>query len=200
VVDDDMPFLFRLLADPGRGHLWMGLRCVFDEREFRDTWAAWTRDLFRAKFLVESNGRPVGLALDYDRSLEHGYTKAGVLLQEENVGHGGGVVAAALLGDFLFRTLPLRKIYQEVFGYNLRVVRMLDKAGVPEEGRLKGDQFWDGKYWDLHIFAVYREAWPALRARILRLERPGGRPIGVHPNGNGKKMSPSDRELCLSPP
>jgi diamine N-acetyltransferase len=173
VREDDLPFLFRLYTDPGRCHLWMSYPRVYDERQFREAWSTWVNGSMWAKFIVESGPRPVGWVMSYDHLLEHGFAKVGTILQEESVGHGGGAVATALLMDYLFRTLPLRKIYYEVCGYNPGVVRMWRKVGLVEEGLLKGDRFWDGAYWDLHIFAVHREAWPDLRARVLRRGRSG---------------------------
>jgi RimJ/RimL family protein N-acetyltransferase len=168
VCEDDLPFLFRLFADPGRCHLWMQGRRVFDEREFHQAWAAWTADMMAAKFIVARGEQPIGLVFDYSRTLEDGTTKVTALLQEKKVGHGGGVIATALLIDWLLQSVPLRKVYLEVYAYNPRVVRMLRKVGLAEEGVLKGNRFWNGAYWDLHMFALYREAWPDVRARILR--------------------------------
>ena len=168
VIEDDMPFLFRLIADPARSHLWMQGRRVYDERGFHEAWISWTGGLIGAKFIVESGGQPIGLVFEYDRTLEDGHAKVTALLQEESVGHGGGVIATALLWDWLFQSLPLRKLYMQVYGYNVRVLGILRKLGLAEEGVLKGDRFWDGSYWDLHTFALYREAWPKVRDRILR--------------------------------
>ena len=74
VAEDDMPYLFRLFADPKRSHLWMQGRRVYDEREFHQAWIAWTGDTMGAKFIVESGGRRVGLVFEYNRSLEDGYS------------------------------------------------------------------------------------------------------------------------------
>lgn len=195
VAEDDMPFLARLYADPSRSHLWMPHRRVYDEREFREAWNTWVSGTAGAKFVVESVGRPVGLVLTYDLYLEHGHAKVGTLLREDCVGHGGGVVATALLMDYLFRTLPLRKIYLESYGYNPRVVGILRKLRMVEEGVLKGDRYWDGSYWDLHVFATYREAWPGIRARVLRAERPGVQTV-AGPNGNGKEVDEADTRIA----
>jgi RimJ/RimL family protein N-acetyltransferase len=167
VADDDMPFLFQLFADPQRCHLWMRGRRVYDEAGFAQAWAAWTSDEIAAKFLVESGGRPVGLVFDHGRNTEDGWTKATMLLATESVGHGAGVIANGLFMDWLFQALPFRKVYHEVFRYNERVVQMSRKLGLVEEGVLKADRFWNGAYWDLHIFALYREAWYAMRPRVL---------------------------------
>src|SRR5262249_8604216 len=108
-----------------------------------------------------------GLVFDHDRLLEDGCTQVTALLDEDHTGHGGGVVAAALLVDWLFRGLPLRKVYMKVYAYNGAVVRMLRKLGLEEEVLLREARYWDGGYWDLHTFALYRSAWPDVRDRIL---------------------------------
>src|SRR5262249_21639665 len=122
ITEDDLPFLFRLFADPSRCHLWMQGRQVNDERGFHQAWIAWSTDMMRAKFLVESAGRPVGLVFDYDRAPEDGYTKVTALLEENSTGRGGGVIATALLVGWLFETVPLRKVIMEVYGYNRPVL------------------------------------------------------------------------------
>jgi len=177
VTDVDMPFLFRLFADPSRCHLWMSGRRVYDERGFGEAWAGWTAGSIAAKFLVCVAEQPVGLVFDYDRSLEDGFTKVTALLAGERAGHGVGVIASALIVRWLFQTLPLHKVYMEVYGYNPSVVRMLRKAGLAEEGVLRRARFWDGDHWDLHIFAVYREAWPEIRDRILPIRNSAGRAL-----------------------
>jgi RimJ/RimL family protein N-acetyltransferase len=188
VLEEDLPFLFHLWADPCRCHLWLRGRPVYDEASFYQAWRSMTCGMVAAKFIVESAGQPIGLVFDYDRTPEDGWTKAMTMLQEESVGHGGGVIATALLMDWLFQSLPLRKVYHEVYGYNASVVRIWRKLGLVEEGVLKADRYWNGAYWDLHIFALYREAWPAVRDRVLRLpkaepEAPAG------PVSPGKEVS-----------
>jgi RimJ/RimL family protein N-acetyltransferase len=188
VADRDMPFLFRLFADPERCHLWMRGRRVYDEAGFTQAWAAWTSDEIAAKFIVESVGRPVGLVFDYSRNVEDGLTRATSLLTTENVGRGAGITGSGLFMDWLFQALPFRKIYHEVFSYNPSVVRIWRKLGLTEEGIFKADRFWNGDYWDLHVFALYRETWHAIRPRVLR--RLGGA-LRQHPNkvnGRGKEV------------
>jgi diamine N-acetyltransferase len=190
VTEADLPFLFRLYTDPSRCHLWMSSRRVYDEREFREVWNSWVSGALGAKFIVENGQRPVGWVYSSDHYLDHGFAKVHAILVEADVGHGVGVAATALLIDYLFKQLPLRKIYFEVFDFNPNVVRIWRKLGLIEEGLLKGDRYWDGAYWDLHIFALYREAWPDIRARVLRPERAGGGTRESSPAG-GKLATPA---------
>lgn len=171
ITEDDVPFLFRLFADPGRCHLWMQGRQVYDERGFHQAWVAWSTEMMRAKFLVASAGRPVGLVFDYDRTLEDGYTKVTVLLDEASTGHGGGVIATALFLGWLFEALPLRKVIMDVYGYNRPVLGMLRKVGFTEEGVLKEMRHWNGAHWDLYVFTLARAGWPAVRDRVLAPRR-----------------------------
>jgi RimJ/RimL family protein N-acetyltransferase len=185
ITEDDMPFLFRLFAAPERSHLWMRCRDVFDEREFYHAWSAWTAEMIAAKFLVERDGQPLGLVYDYKRTLEDGHTKVTALLTESRTGGGYGVIATAMLVDWLFRSLPFRKVYMDVYDYNPKVAEIVKKAGFVEEAVLKEDRFRDGQYWNLHVLAVYRDGWPAVRTRILGRESPE-EPTASRPKSNGK--------------
>jgi RimJ/RimL family protein N-acetyltransferase len=202
VLESDLSFLFRLFADPTRSHLWLRSRPVYDEAGFHQAWSNLTSGMIAAKFIIESSGSPIGLVFDYDRMLEDGWTKATTLLREESVGHGSGVVATILFMDWLFQSLPLRKVYHEAYGYNETVLRIWRKLGLTEEGVLKGDRFWNGVYWDLHVFALYREDWPRLRGRVLRLPGTERKRASAEPLSAGKEVSPTEHCIpsngCLS--
>jgi RimJ/RimL family protein N-acetyltransferase len=181
IAETDLPFLFRLLTDPARCHLWFHSRGIYDEQQFHDAWAGWTSGSMAAKFVVERRGRAAGLLFDYDRNLADGHTKMTALLEEKSIGRGAGVIATTLFMDWLFRVLPVRKIYHEVFSYNPAVVSVHRNLGLAEEGILRGHRFWDGSLWDLHVFAYHRAEWPRLRDRVLR--RGGARPLARSNNG-----------------
>jgi hypothetical protein len=60
---------------------------------------------------------------------------------------------------------------------------------------LKRDRFWDGTYWDLHVFAAYREGWPDLRARVLRRRRQSDQTPQDGRDENGTAGDEADRLL-----
>jgi len=173
VLDQDMAFLFRLLTNPRRAHLWMRARMGCDEASFSELWAGWCSGVMASRFIVESSGQAIGLVFEYDRSVEDGHSKVTALLEEERTGRGGGVIATALHVDWLFHVLPLQKVYCEVYSYNPSVIGILRKLGLVEEGVLRSDRFFNGSYWDMHVLALYRRDWPRIAARLLRRQTNG---------------------------
>jgi len=167
VAGGDLPMLYSMFSDPERFHLW-GHRQVMDESQFLETWRMWSKQRMEARFTVVKSGRPVGLVFDYDRSMEDGHTKVATLLSEHAAGRGAGVIATTLFSDWLFQTLPLRKLYFDVFGFNVSVVRMLQKLHVREEMCRSDHRYWNGRYWDCHGFSLFREELPQLQQRLFR--------------------------------
>ena len=102
------------------------------------------------------------------------------------------MIATTLFSVWLFESVPLRKIYLDVFGFNAPVIRMLQKLGIRQEMQRAAHRFWNGKYWDHHGFAIYREDISLLHKRLFRggkltqgpvfSSRPNGR---VQPRSNG---------------
>ena len=70
---------------------------------------------------------------------------------------GAGVLEAfALFVRYLFRLWPLRKLYLELPEFNLPQFASAVRVGLlKEEGRLRGDRYFDGAYWDQLVLAVY---------------------------------------------
>jgi hypothetical protein len=146
------------MGNPERTRLWIRGRPVYDEAGFIQAWTGWNSGMIAAKFVVESASQPIGLVVDYERTLDDCSTKMAALLCESNIGRGGGAIATALFWTWLFESLPLRKIYLDVVSYNPLVIRIFRRLGLAAEGVLKADRFWNGADWDLDIFALYREA------------------------------------------
>ena len=70
--------------------------------------------------------------------------------------------------DFLFRTQPLRKIYLRAPEYNLqRFASVIEVGAFRIEGRLNEHRFYDGRYWDEIILALYLPQWREMRKNLL---------------------------------
>lgn len=71
--------------------------------------------------------------------------------------------------DYLFTCFPYRKVYAETYEFNSDSRRALENGGFVQEGHFRQHVWYDGRYWDLYKYALYREWWPATRERGRRL-------------------------------
>lgn len=90
----------------------------------------------------------------------HGTATTGTLIGEKEYrGKGYGSKAKMLLLYYAFNTLGLRKISSEVIAFNERSRRYAVRCGYKEEGRLKDQDFNDGKYHDRILMSIFKEDW-----------------------------------------
>jgi hypothetical protein len=73
----------------------------------------------------------------------------------------------ALFIDYCLRTAPVRKLYLEVPSYNMSSLASITRDLAVEEGILRAHRFYDGDHWDVHVLAIYPDAWNSLRGRLL---------------------------------
>lgn len=73
---------------------------------------------------------------------------------------GYGTEAKMLLLQYAFYELGLRKICSEVFAFNGRSKRYLEKSGYTVEGVRKKQIFANGDYHDVILLALFKEDFP----------------------------------------
>ncbi len=84
----------------------------------------------------------------------------GITLGDKSVwGHGYGTEAMRLIVRHAFETLNLHRVWLHVYEYNTRGIRTYEKVGFQHEGRLRQDNFREGRYWDTLVMAILREEW-----------------------------------------
>jgi RimJ/RimL family protein N-acetyltransferase len=110
------------------------------------------------QFIIEAKNKnvPIGTIYTYNLNLIDGYVFITVYLDGSYRRRGYGVEAVALLLRYLFESLPLHKIYMEVYAYNNLSMSILKRVNFVEEGRFKEHRFFEGGRHDLIRFAVYR--------------------------------------------
>jgi hypothetical protein len=72
------------------------------------------------------------------------------------------VDSMTLFIDFLFQGWSFRKLYIECADFNRpQFGSFLDRC--EHEGSLVQHLYLDGRYWDLHTYSIWRDAWPVIR-------------------------------------
>jgi RimJ/RimL family protein N-acetyltransferase len=91
-----------------------------------------------------------------------------------------------LLGfKYAFLTWPFRKIYMEVSETSYEAFRNGLRNFFTEEGHLREHAFWDGRYVDVFVLAVYRATWADCGPRLVKrlcIEDEDPEPVDAHQN------------------
>jgi RimJ/RimL family protein N-acetyltransferase len=80
----------------------------------------------------------------------------GIAMLPDFRGKGHGTTAQALLVRYLFDNHPLPRIEAYTDIDNVAEQRSLEKAGFQREGTIRSAQFREGRWRDLHLYAVIR--------------------------------------------
>lgn len=121
-----------------------------------------------AQFVVVLTRSPqtvIGQVIAYDGHLQDGTAWLAIVSDPRA---GAGVLEAAMLFvRYVFAHFPLRKLYVEAPAFNLPQFASAASEGLlVEEGRLRDHQYFDNRYWDKVIYALYRDRARAFRNRF----------------------------------
>jgi RimJ/RimL family protein N-acetyltransferase len=95
----------------------------------------------------------------YAPNLPDGYAYVGIVLASTYTLEGWPLEGLVLLLDYAFMMWDLRKLYGEILGVNWSSWSRALGRYFQEEGQLKEHTFFGGRWWDMHIVAVYRDDW-----------------------------------------
>lgn len=84
----------------------------------------------------------------------------GVLIGEKNYwGRGYGLEVFAAVADYLFRENHVRKVTAGTVSANKGMVRIMERAGMKEDGRRIRHALLDGQEFDVIYAALFRDDW-----------------------------------------
>jgi len=110
----------------------------------------------------EIRGHPLGPANAWEADI-------GYELAPAHWGRGYATEAARAIVAFGFRELGLHRISATCIADNEGSARVLKRAGLRLEGRLRENEHFRGRWWDTLVYAVLAHEW---EAAPLRGERP----------------------------
>lgn len=164
-VDQSIDFLYRLAIDERIGWRWRFAGAVPPRGVFEQS--LWTGVLTQFVIVERARGVPIGCVMAYNAEMNHGIAYVAAALVEEAAGSGVGVEAVDLFCGHLFACYRLRKLYFEVPDYNLgQFASSLDWL-LRSEGCLRQHTYYDGRLWDRHMLALYKEDYDAATPRKL---------------------------------
>jgi RimJ/RimL family protein N-acetyltransferase len=166
ITDRDSTFLYDLMTSPqAGGRVRFGGATPDPQKVAASLWES-----VLAQFVVEGlqSQEPLGLVAVASPNFRDGFAYVSVLGTPAAQG-SGLVLEGGLLGfHYAFSTWPFRKIYMEATEGSLQAFKSGLGDLFVEEGRLCKHAFWNGRYLDLVILAVYRDIWTRVAPGYLR--------------------------------
>jgi RimJ/RimL family protein N-acetyltransferase len=134
--------------------------------ELQETWlekAAGFKDDAIIRFAMENlHGVTVGWATLHSRDQKNGTFGFGVAVYRDYRGHGSAVDAVRILLKYGFWEQRYQKCNSACLHTNEASIRMHEKLGFIEEGRIRRNCFFNGKYHDEVLFGMTREEFDEL--------------------------------------
>lgn len=110
-------------------------------------------------FAILLGGAVIGLAGSVRLSRDSGEHELYYHLGRPYWGKGYATEAAGAVVDHVFSMPLVHRICAEVVVSNIGSVRVLEKTGMKQEGRLRGKFFKDGIYRDIFMYSLLRYEW-----------------------------------------
>ncbi len=134
--------------------------------ELQQEWlenAAGLKDNGMIRFAMENlDGLTIGWVTLHSRDQKNGTFSFGVAVYRDYRGHGNAVDAVRILLKYGFWEQRYQKCNSACIHTNEASIRMHEKLGFTEEGRIRRNCFFNGKYHDEVLFGMTREEFDAL--------------------------------------
>lgn len=143
-------------------NIWINLRDLFPHPYTRQDAGFWVRyaqiSQIEKNFAVVVGSEAVGsISLKPQSDIYHRSAEIGFWLGEEHWGKGIMTEAVLSVCEFGFSTLDLIRIYAHVLEWNSASMRVLEKCGFTQEGRMRKAAVKDGRVSDVFVYAQVRE-------------------------------------------
>lgn len=115
-------------------------------------------------YAITLGGAVIGMAGAVRMSKESGEHELYYHLGRPWWGKGFATEAASAVVDEVFSMPLVHRVSAEVVAENIASIRVLEKAGMMREGRLRGKFFKDGIHRDLYVYSILRNEWQQRKA------------------------------------
>lgn len=125
-----------------------------------------SKDAKSAYFVFLHQDKPIGFVSFTNIDNVHGRCYWAFYLGETDVPRGCGAAMEYLALDHAFSVMKIRKLCCEVFAFNSAVIKMHQKFGFIQEGRLAKHHLKNGQYEDIVCLAKFASDWETERTKL----------------------------------
>jgi UDP-4-amino-4,6-dideoxy-N-acetyl-beta-L-altrosamine N-acetyltransferase len=125
-----------------------------------------SKDNTKRYFIFELNSRPCGVIGFVDINIQSKSSSWAFYSGDTSIRGIGSLMEIAAL-DYAFNEMKLEKLYCEVLEFNDAVIKFHKKHGFQQEGIFKKHHFSDGRFWDVHRLAIFKNDWTKCRNYLV---------------------------------
>jgi RimJ/RimL family protein N-acetyltransferase len=114
----------------------------------------------------ESSKEIVGFIYTYGHKANDGNIKVTMYIEPNKRNSIYGAQGSLAFFDYLFNKYSIRKVYCNVYSYNEASSKILEGLNFKLEGRLKKHRYFDNDYYDVLIYALYKNDFNKLKERF----------------------------------
>jgi RimJ/RimL family protein N-acetyltransferase len=126
---------------------------------FMDQQVEQPRRKFQLAITLPDDGRVIGNCGIRRKNGNDREADIGFELAPEYWGRGYATEAAIAIVDFGFRELRLHRISSWCIADNTASARVLERAGLRLEGRLRENEYFKGRWWDTLLYGLLESEW-----------------------------------------
>lgn len=167
-ISRDLSFIFHIMTNPREASLFLRQIRINSFEEFEEWFRGELRRYYDRFYMIQDEQQNnIGFIFSYDYKPVDRHAHFSVYICPEYRKLGAGVEASIVFASMLFTEQNLRKLYSHVYEYNTESMLCHRQAGFAEEGCLREDRYYGGRYWDTYIFSIARESFLTKFEKLL---------------------------------
>lgn len=125
-----------------------------------------SKDTTKQYFIFELDSIPCGVIGFVDINIPSKSSSWAFYSGDTSIRGIGSLMEVTAL-DYAFNELKLEKLYCEVLEFNDTVIKFHKKHGFQQEGIFIKHHFSEGKFWDVHRLAIFKNDWAKCRDELV---------------------------------
>ncbi len=163
----DFEDIYLWLTDFDYNMLWSNIREFPSKKHFFELLEFNIENEFSFYFMIQNNlEENIGTIFIHDHNKTDNYASISAFLLPKYQNSFFGVDAYKLVFDFVHQNLPIRKLYLDVFEYNIKSIKLIEKVGFDLEGIFKKHRYYKGDYHNVRRYSFFLNEWSDLKKRF----------------------------------
>ena len=154
---NDYSWLYGLATSPETGVRWRFRGTIPSPEQFVSL--LWREVEVQFVLWGRADARRLGLVQLIRYANKDGHAGVSFILDPTAQKSGWAIEGMILFINYVFTTMPIRKLYFESLEFSVNDYSSAIGAFLQDEGTLREHEYFNEKFLDLHISALYRKTW-----------------------------------------